>query len=393
MNEKLKILWLDDECFDDSSTVIHEKAIEAGIELIAHTNAEDGIRELDNNIEKYDAVILDGIFLLKSSDTKGSETDKAIGKVVNRLYELKGRKVLPWFIFSGQESFTNSNHYISDSNGKKVYPKINHKDPSFSHLWSDIRKEAEKNPDYQLKHKHQNVFSICTEDKLGSFAEAKLLKIIKRAEKTDIIDTSDFFLDIRKVLELLIEKLNSIGLIPDEIYKVPGWFNPSCNFLASKHAVYNMNEDVIHPTIAHLLWGLKLLCQDAEHSIEDKLKLKVENFIKEQKTAYLYKSATYQLLDILVYFNTFIEEHPNWEENVELHVNSSVEDDGEWIVGEVTAIKSNGWGAFISNDFKVDVGIPDFLVKNNNLLEGSRIMLLMEKGSDKRIQAIKHLTD
>lgn len=97
---KYKVIWFDDQ--HEEFQPIKDEALLEDVQLIGYSNAKEGIPELKQNYNEYDAVILDGLFF-KTEEHSGTDVDQtAFGEVAKVLSELKAQnKILPWFIFSG----------------------------------------------------------------------------------------------------------------------------------------------------------------------------------------------------------------------------------------------------------------------------------------------------
>ena len=126
---RYNVIWFDDE--HTSLTMIKEKAHLNGIDLCGFDNAKDGIEELERNILKYDAAIVDAMFFVNSEQKNKSVSNIALLNVVRAFESLKNRKKLPWFVLSGQVSFTQNQHELSVAlELDKVYDKMSDEDIS-----------------------------------------------------------------------------------------------------------------------------------------------------------------------------------------------------------------------------------------------------------------------
>ena len=135
MKKSYNVLWFDDEY--QTLDIFNEKAMLADINLVGYSNAEEGLVELRNNLHKYDAVIVDGIFYQTSNQENTIVTQNAMAAVATELKTLEGQKKLPWFILSGQPSFTRDKNPFADFfKDNKVYDKLS--DNDLEHLWKEI---------------------------------------------------------------------------------------------------------------------------------------------------------------------------------------------------------------------------------------------------------------
>ena len=311
-NKKYKVLWFDDEF--DSLDIIKEKGKLKGIQLNGFKNAKEGIEELMNRIEDYDAVIVDGKFYEKPGQTGDALGDHALFNVGVALESLQDRKKIPWFILSGQISFTKEkNRYAEGFKNNKVYDKTIESD--IEELWKDIKSEADQQVETQIRHKYHRVFEVCSEKYIGEETGRKLFNAITIIESdSDTLNTEDFFNSVRKVIEKLFIGFNRIGVLPEEIINKSGWLNNSSKFLCNTHPLYKLNKEVLHPTISFSLKNIMQIIQDASHT-EGTLTLRIDEHVSSLSTPYLYKSIVLQLLDILLWFKAFSDTHPDRESN------------------------------------------------------------------------------
>lgn len=379
-----KVLWLEDEV--KKMDAFFDLALLENIELDHVYCVNDFKEKITQNYKSYYAAILDAKGVIKDLNEK--PTLKAVSEAINYLNQYKDKKIIPYFILSGQLGKDENRSAMELLGVENIYIKSVHE----ASLLADLKRAADKLPDTQILHEYRRVFEMCTENYLGDNSALTLLNAIKNAEKDTFEDSKDYFLGLRKLLELLFSKLNAIGLIPDEIYKTPGWFNPSSDFLTGKQNTYQIKTDIIHPTISFLIRQLKELTQDAEHNINEKLKIKSDDFILQNKTPYLYRNAVYQMCDVLIWFKTFIDEHPNIEENKTFTIVKLVEDDGaDWIIGEVYEIVYNGWGKFLSECGKIDLGIPKGMMNDFKISVNDKIKVQTNPTNKKYIDKIRHL--
>ncbi len=395
--KKYKVLWFDDEC--DTLELIKDLMWQNDIELIGFDNARDGIIELKDKHWFYDAVILDGKFFLDEESKGNSPDDQAFGEVAKILLELKSKNlIIPWFIFSGQISFVKEkNSLVSVLSDKdfafgKVFDK--NIDEDLDELCNEIKLASLKINDIRIKNDYSDVFELCTEKFMGKDATLALLSAIKLSDQNQFTETKDAFNGLRKIIELLFGKLNNIGLIPDEILNNRGWINQSSLFLAGKHDDYKWVKEVIHPTVSFLLFNILQFTQDASHLLKDNLRLKVDDFITNNSTPYLYRSTLNQLFDVLIWFKKFIYENPDKELNTtyweKIGVNINAIED-QWIKGTVLRIADNGWGTLQPHDGGKTISILPNLVSEHSLIETQQIEVITKPSPDGTKTFIKEI--
>lgn len=386
---KIKVIWFDDE--HETLDIIKEKAFLNDIELIGFGNAKDGISELEKNIKKYDAVILDGLFYSNREESGTTTSKKPFVDVVLMLSKLEPKKKLPWFILSGQPSFTKEpNEFIETLKDDQVYDKT---DPDLlGPLWDNIKAEAGLQEETQIRHKYKDVFSACSKLFLGTNVEISLLAQIKLYEKEDAHDVMEALNGIRGIIEKLFGKLSELEIIPNGIINKNGWINQSSIFLSGKHSEFKWFDYPIHPTVAFLLYNILQISQDASHELQDKLTLKVKDFITANNTPYIYRSSLNQLFDILIWFSFFIEQNPDPELNRKLWHPITNEIVGDWIPGKVLRIAENGYGTFQPKNGGNLLSIIPIKVKEFNLQSNQPIEVIVKtEGAKTLIQNIRTL--
>jgi hypothetical protein len=370
-----KVLWFDDE--HAQLETIKDEALINNIELIGFSNAEEGIKEINSNYPFYDAVIVDGKFYSDTTHSGDAVEDAALFKVARALDKLEDKKKIPWFILSGQDSFTKQNNRIAtEYQDNKVFDK--NVDEDFDQLWIDIKKAADLQLDTQIRHKFFRVFEVCNERYIGEETAKLLLNSLKAVSCENLnLDTEDLFNPIRKIIERLFSAFNKINLLPNEVFKGKGWINQSSIFLSGKHSSYRMNEEILHPTIAFLLKNILQVIQDGSHS-EGELKLKIDQHVRNLQTPNLYISVVYQLVDILIWYKEYAENNPDPEKNKlkwTLIENSNENASNTWIKGTIVKIADNGYGTFKPNDSWKTLSIPPNKIKEYHLSENENIEL------------------
>jgi len=215
--KKYNVIWFDDE--HHKLEIIKEQALLHNIKLIGYSNAAEGIYEIKNNYNDYDAVILDGLFFI-NPEHSGTDLDQtAFGEVAKVLNELKAKnKILPWFVFSGQKSFVKNKNVLLDvmkdesfAKGKVFDKNI---DDDFLELLTEIKKEADKNPERIIKLKNPEIFSIFEEGILGDDVESQLISLFKNHHYENRAELKSILANIRSIQESVFLKLENISVLP-----------------------------------------------------------------------------------------------------------------------------------------------------------------------------------
>jgi hypothetical protein len=373
---KYKVIWFDDEY--PSLNIIREKAFLNDIELIGFGNAMQGIEELEKNIKTYDAAIIDGLFFLNSDQSGTPSSDKAMFDVAVALERLSSLKKLPWFILSGQVSFTKEkNRYADGLKENQVYDKLN--DDHLGKLWQDIKIEANKQIETQIRLKYRRAFEVCTEKYIGEVALKHLLDIVINTEyPNETFDDEKYFNGLRKVIEYVFRASNRLGLLHDKC--IPNgivnltWASlfMSNRELELKPSTERIGCLKIHfpSVLGRNIKSILDITSAASHTEAEREigKLNFSEYKKNITSNYLLYSLTFQVMDLLIWFKKYADENPDREKNKLLWQSSiSTLPAGEWIKGKITVIADNGYGTFQPSNGGRPLSIIPSKVKEYNL--------------------------
>jgi hypothetical protein len=303
----IKVLWLEDEI--EKIEAFLDRAYMAGIELTHKDTANNFIAELNGKIDHYDAVILDVMGVVDSLSEKSSSS--AFKAAYDAILALKHKKQIPFFVLSAQLSKDENQglkEYIGETN---VY--IKSKDEE--RLIEDIKRAVVEQPHYFLRNKYADILFVFNENQLGTKHYDRIFNLIKSVESSlDIDNTEDQLTGIRKIIEAIFQSLAKQGLVPSEITNTQGWLNGTSNFISKRHPDYKQVENYIHPTAALSLSRLLWIGQDGAHA-EGDLKLRVDEYIQENESGYLFKSCIYLLFDLIIWYKNLSMKYPDLDEN------------------------------------------------------------------------------
>lgn len=295
---RYKVLLIDDECNTAIGREIIGYAEQEGIDIDACESHEEGMQVLDGKKHFYHAVILDAKVKKMKDDTTVDLAGLAASR--DRLIEINRNEYLPYFIFTAQPDYQKADWFRQSYGNYFIKGEDNQK------LLNAIKVSVEKKEEYIVQKKYQRVFEVCTDKYIGSSSASTLLSILKAIEGVeDNLNTENKLNAIRKIVEKLFKAFNRIGVIPNEVTGI----NPQSKFLAGKSPDYRLSEDILDPITANLLKAILDITQDASHSG------KVDEYIKEQATPYLFNSVVFQLLDVLIWFKNYADIHPDTEKN------------------------------------------------------------------------------
>jgi len=299
-----KVLWIDDQ-YNDSEMI--QFAIEAeneGLFLEGYSSFEEGFEVLESKVEHFDVILLDGLFFEKKGQEVGTEDELGIGMAIAKINELKNRKVFPWFVLSGKDKFTKGENSLLKANKAKCFDKT--KPSDVVKLFEEMKLAASQQADAQLKFKYADLLEICSDELLGVEQFPRLFVLIKHIENFDkLVNTEDMLNPIRKIIERMFTIMADRDIIPKAIISNKGWINGASLFLANKHSDYAHVSEFVPPLVSENIHRLLNVIQDASHG-EGELRLKVDQYLKNAQSDYMYRSCVYLLFDILLWFKHFM---------------------------------------------------------------------------------------
>jgi hypothetical protein len=389
-----RVLWLDDECEKSEMIQFKIDAENQDLFLDGFRSFEEGFIHLDKKLDYYDIILLDGLFLEKKNQESGTEDESGIGMAIAKINELKNQKPFPWFVLSGKDKFTKGENSLLKGNKARCFDKTNPHD--LVQLFKEMKIAAEAVDDYKLKIGYQNVLEVCSADFLGEENYSRIFNLIKHINNDFRISSAEDMLNpIRKIIEKLFTKLAEYEIIPKAITTSNGWINNSSKFLSNKHTEYEQLQESFPRLITENIYRLLNIIQDASHS-EGELKLKVDIYLKNAQSDYLYRSVIYLLFDLVLWFKEYVSE------NKDITVNKSrwrlKLDATEWMEGSILQIKLNGWADFIPVNANTTersfapIGIPPSFVTKFGLKVNEVIKIHVELSSDGLKPLIKNIS-
>ena len=151
MSKIYNILWIDDEW--DKMPLFKSRCEEIhNLHLEPFRTRKAGIEALERDLEHWDAVLLDA----KMFDENENEAAKltGLGKAKQRLDELSLKRVIPYFISTGQPDL------ISDTNFRDLYGDYYIKEKDDARLIDDILRAIENRDKQQIKVIYNDVFTV-----------------------------------------------------------------------------------------------------------------------------------------------------------------------------------------------------------------------------------------
>ena len=269
---KYKILWIDDKWEEMISFKEVCELPENGFEVVTSTNAVDGMKIFERHLEEWAGVILDAK-VFKDSE---SQIDKLDGLTysVRKIHELSHVRYVPHYIFTGQPDTASGTAFAEEHEGHYY-----EKDKDEDKLIADIKANADKLLDTQIRHKYQVVFDNWPE------SDHDLLRILKALDNEEWQNNS-LLNDIRKVMSDVMYRLNDCGLCTE---MHDGSNLNACSLMLGKAYM----ETIIPVYIQRAIHTCVAVTNPGSH------RTKTDSDVKDGKAPYLIRSLIYNMLDIL----------------------------------------------------------------------------------------------
>lgn len=268
---KYKVLWIDDKWEELDSFKDVCELPENGLEIETASNAEEGIRLFENKLEEWSGVVVDAKL---PKDKKSIDRLDGLTYCLDRINKLSSKREVPHYIFTGQPDTASGTAFAEQYEGRYY-----EKDKDEAKLIADIKRNAEKLPEIQIIHKHQDVFDNWPE------SQHELLRILKVIEDEDWQNNSTLN-DIRKVFSDVMERL----------YK--------CGYCTIKHNGSNLAECSKMLGSAHMRDFIPVFIQRSIHTCVEVTnpgshRTDTDSFVKFGKAPYLLRSLIFDMLNVL----------------------------------------------------------------------------------------------
>jgi|GEM_PF-469358 len=389
----MKVLWIDDEF--DTLEIINESAAENDIELIGIKSAEDALRELERP-DKYDAVVLDGLFYLDNSEKGTPSKDTAFGKVAMKLRALKEKEIiLPWFILSGKTHFTKDANSMVETMADKDYASgkvFDKKNREELLLWIEIKKSVEDIPKYKIKQEFHRAFEVCSEKYIGIESQKYLLDILTSVKNPSaVFDDNLYFTQIRIIIEAMFRAANRFGLLHDACITKDGKVNltESSLFLAgleTKHLNVKCAISHFPKLIADSVQSILFITGAASHTTDPEIKnnINLSQYRSIIRTPYLLYSLTFQLMDVLVWFKEYVGLNSDIKQNKLYWKEMGIQ---RVVISEVNNLEAKKNIGIIEQDNQGNFYCNEFILNYNYTLNnykiGDKIEIIESKNNEK----------
>lgn len=385
MSKTYNILWIDDEYDHPEMETFMIQAETLGIILHGFSNFKEGFAYLNDNLNHYDAILLDALFL----ENENSETvnKKGLGASIAKIHELKSKKVFPFFVLSGQPTFTEKENDILEANNLKCYNKKNPED--VKELLHDIKAESDMQTDLQIKHENQLLFEILNE--YPDSARDTFIAIFKGLKGFDNnFDDQLYFTQLRIILETLFRKANACGLLHDKCVQVNGNqvnLTESCLFLSGQdtnHLKVTCSVTHFPKLIANNVKNIIHTTGAASHTsvVDITENIHIQAYRRDVNTPYLLYSLALQLMDVLIWFHKYMKSNNNIAINKSYWQDIEYDGNGnKFETAKIVNVAANGWASVLINNSTKSISVYKGDVTNLNLNTGDLIKFTVKDSS------------
>ncbi|MBC6612409.1 hypothetical protein H8B15_15910 [Hymenobacter sp. BT507] len=359
-----QVLWIDDEykTLQGFSTLARAN----GITLIPFQSTEEGIRYLSAHISTVNAVLLDAMAYQKAGQQEGTESRKALYEAWEQITALSSahQKPLPRFILTGQPSL------LQDAGFQEQYEGFFRKGSSdeTQRLFAAIKEAIDGLPDVQLRYRFAPAFA-CADQLLGPTASSLLLKVLREIERPAAThDDDSSFNTLRQLVEAFLLATHRQQLLPAQCLKGHEVNLTAASIFLSGQQMnpphggdsVKLSQPSLPKILADSLRTLIELTSNGSHYQHDQKITSTERETAKQqlrvlrqtvKTPYLLTSLTYQLLDLLVWLKSVIDDtallqthQNNWQ------TIPSASASVEYVTGTIVHIDRGNNGLFKATD-------------------------------------------
>ena len=288
----IEVVWVDDECLDDSGHLTHlgesicDAAYRRGININAFRDYEAAKAELQRFPYKYMAIILD---ICDETAIEGNTHDSFLkmGRFLQTHRALYNQQEPYVFNLSGVEKYWADDQMIlkEEYTTKKVYEKPD----DINLLMQDIINLNNVSKLYSVRVSHENVLNIASQY-LDDESNAIFQKCIMLIEGYGVSNDSKLLNDMRKILENLVRCI-------DLKYPENGLAS-KCAYIGSK----NVKQTDIPQYVKRVFHSLNDITQPSSHNsqqIKDAGQVPISPDIDNGNAPYVLRSCLLEICNII----------------------------------------------------------------------------------------------
>jgi len=204
MSKKYNVLWIDDQ--HESLDAVHKTATDFDIKLWPYKSMNGGCGELEANLSKYDAVLLDAKFFENETDVPGTEDTRWVHQAKERIRDLDS--TLGYFVLTGQAKTYASEEF------NNAFPNVFSKgvDEDEDTLFKLLVDACANRETTKLKHKYNECFEVFEIGTIDLKYQPLLIDVLSSLENQDFRKKN--FSVMRDLFEASLLGLIGIGCIP-----------------------------------------------------------------------------------------------------------------------------------------------------------------------------------
>ena len=295
MSKKYKILWIDDKHEELGGFKL--QAAQNDIVLNSFKSRNAGIAELLKFYSSYDGVLFDAKFFEDEDDAAGSEDLRALSKAKESLFQLP--KKFEMFILTGQALL------FEDKTFNTFVPKYFRKGiaEDINKLFLELKEFADNQIDTQIRHNHQEIFSVFTSGYLPAEIEIQVLELIKAELPINRVEIKSMLTNIRSIHESCLLQLEAINVIPDANAPFSSLVKHLSGNKNSANGYKATTKEYQNDAIENLNKWLYYTCGKYIHNLSD------ENYNGYMISKYAVESLRTGLLELLLWFKKTYQEN------------------------------------------------------------------------------------
>ena len=369
----INILWIDDE-YDIWDSLLRKAKRDYNIKLHPYKSKDEGLQAIREKPEYfYSGILLDGCILEAKDSLPGTESVRFSSELIKEVKDIHSS--LKICVLTGNPKGSITEDYINlahNTMGVKYYEKTVDEEKVLQ-----ILKDASINKDeYRFEVDFPNIY------KLYKFKSIKKSSIDRLIEFNGLINKNSNIkfeaASIRKVIEDFLGYLCDLKFLPSNIEKgIGSWVADATKYLSITN-IFDGKNKISKPIIGSQLTTLRYYTNDGTHDDRGS-KLGVDDHLTNSKNDLFQMSLIYMLFDVLDFYGSNIEEIINYDRK---------DVESEDVEKECTIIriaKKNGWATCTTlDDPKIEITIPDFVIKNDKLEVGQCVLLQVEWDSSEQ---------
>lgn len=323
-----RVLWIDDD-YENMEPFSEMCKMLYNIELVGYKYREKGIMHLEQELDTWDAVLLDAKMLEKSDDEVANI--KGLRKSIAKINELSSKHYLPYFISTGQPDL------MSDEMFKDSFGKFYVKEKDDDQLIKDMLEAMNNSPRKKLEHQYSDVVDAIHHFGMDEHSIEYIFDILEvmhnPAEHTDFKPAKNYNA-LRQTLEYLFRACNKYGLIPpqciqngivnlmDSSLYLAGQDTRNCGVrYGERHEGSKVGEHVVPSYIGNIIRQILEVGNIHSHTVDlDESDTKtVENFFGSMNDNYYIFGLTLHLCEVILWFSNYISDpdHADKEKNLD----------------------------------------------------------------------------